>query len=188
MSPRGSFGFGSIANRRPYPCSSTYPASRSRPSLYRESAAAMSLAAPDSAPSRPPQNTYVFAPSSAARSRLRIVLASANRRMSRSAAVNAPSLKIGWPNRLVVAVVTTTPVSASARRKSPIFRSRSASDDSNGNTSLSWKFTPYAPSSASLRTARSAAIGGRTAPPNTSTPCQPTVQIPNENLSSGVGT
>ena len=40
---------------------------------------------------------------------------------------------------------------------------------------------------ASLRTARSAGIGGRTAPPNTSTPCQPTVQMPNENLSSGVG-
>ena len=119
---------------------------------------------------------------------MRIVLASANRRTSRSAAVNAPSLKIGWPNRLVVAVVTTTPVSSSARRKSPIFRSRSASDASNGNTSLSWKFTPYAPSSASLRTARSAAIGGRTGPPNTSTPCQPTVQMPNENLSCGVGT
>ena len=33
-----------------------------------------------------------------------------------------------------------------------------------------------------------AAIGGRTAPPKTSTPCQPTVQIPNENLSSRVGT
>ena len=117
-----------------------------------------------------------------------MVLASAKRRTSRSAAVNAPSLKMGWPNRLVVAVVTTSPVSSSARRKSPILRSRSPWLSSNPNTSLSWKFTPYAPSSASLRTARSAGIGGRTAPPNTSTPCHPTVQIPNENLSSGVGT
>jgi hypothetical protein len=38
-----------------------------------------------------------------------------------------------------------------------------------------------------LRTARSAGIGARTADPNTSTPCHPTVQIPNENLSAGVG-
>src|SRR6202012_5856854 len=108
--------------------------------------------------------------------------------MSRSLAVNAPSLNIGWPNRFVVAVVTLVPVSSSALRNAAISSSRSVVDASNGKTSLSWKFTPYAPSSASLRTARSAAIGGRTAPPNTSTPCQPTVQIPNENLSSLAGT
>ena len=117
-----------------------------------------------------------------------MTLASANRRTSRSLAVNAPSLNIGWPNRLVVAVVTTRPVSASALRNvaDPLVPLLGVA--SNSNTSLSWKLTPYAPSSASLRTARSAGIGGRTAAPNTSTPCQPTVQMPNENRSSGVGT
>ena len=73
-------------------------------------------------------------------------------------------------------------------RNAAICRSRSAFAAPNPNTSLSWKFTPYTPSSASLRTARSAAIGGRTAAPNTSTPCHPTVQIPNEKRSSRVGT
>jgi hypothetical protein len=97
----------------------------------------MSLAPPDSAPSRPPQNTYVLAPSSAARSRFRITLASANRRTSRSLAVNAPSLNIGWPNRFVVAVVTTMPVSDSALRSAPIRSSRSAGVASKANTSLS---------------------------------------------------
>ena len=57
MSPRGSFGLGSIANRMSYPWSMTYSDSRFSPSLYRSSATAMSLAAPDSAPSRPPQKT-----------------------------------------------------------------------------------------------------------------------------------
>ena len=57
MSPRGSFGFGSIANLMSYPCSSTYSDSRLSPSAYRSSATLMSLAAPDSAPSRPPQKT-----------------------------------------------------------------------------------------------------------------------------------
>ncbi len=111
-------------------------------SLYRSSAARMSLDAPDSAPSRPPQNTYTFAPSSAARSRLRMTLARAKRRTSRLLAVNAPSLNIGCENKLVVAVVTTRPVSSSARRKSAIFLSRSVSLASKSNTSLSWKFTP----------------------------------------------
>ena len=119
---------------------------------------------------------------------MRITFARANRRTSRSFAVNAPSLNIGWPNRFVVAVVTTRPVSSSALRNAEIRCSRSAGEASKSNTSLSWKFTPYAPSSASLRTARSAGIGGRTAPPNTSTPCHPTVQIPNEKWSSLDGT
>ena len=128
------------------------------------------------------------APSSAARSRFRITLASAKRLTSRSFAVNAPSLNIGWPNRFVVAVVTTSPVSASALRNAPMRSSRSAGVASKANTSLSWKLTPYAPSSASLYTARSAGMGGRTAVPKTSTPCHPTVQIPNEKRSSRVGT
>ncbi len=84
-------------------------------------------------------------------------------------------------------MVTTSPVSASACRNAAICLSRSPSPAAKSNTSLSWKLTPYAPSSASLRTARSAGIGGRTAVPNTSTPCQPTVQMPNENRSAGVG-
>jgi hypothetical protein len=57
-------------------------------------------------------------------------------------AVNAPSLNIGWPKRLVVAVVTTTPVSSSALRNAAIRISRSAGGASKPNTSLSWKFTP----------------------------------------------
>ena len=57
MSPRGSFGFGSIANLMSYPWSMTYSDSTSSPSAYRSSAALMSLAAPDSAPSLPPQKT-----------------------------------------------------------------------------------------------------------------------------------
>ena len=73
---------------------------------------------------------------------MRITLASANRRTARSFAVNAPSLKIGWPNRFVVAVVTTSPVSSSALRNAAIFSSRSAFVASKSNTSLSWKFTP----------------------------------------------
>jgi hypothetical protein len=71
-----------------------------------------------------------------------MTLARANRRTSRSLAVNAPSLNIGCENRFVVAVVTTRPVSASARLKSPIRASRSAGPAPKSNTSLSWKFTP----------------------------------------------
>jgi len=71
-----------------------------------------------------------------------MTLARANRRTSRSLAVNAPSLNIGCENRLVVAVVTTRPVSASACRKSAILASRSAVLASKSNTSLSWKLTP----------------------------------------------
>jgi len=90
--------------------------------------------------------------------------------------------------QFVVAVVTTSPVSVSALRNAPMRSSRSAGVASNPKTSLSWKLTPYAPSSASLYTARSAGMGGRTAVPKTSTPCHPTVQIPNEKRSSRVGT
>ncbi len=57
MSPRGSFGFGSITNLMSYPWSMTYSDSTSSPSAYRWSATLMSLAAPDSAPSLPPQKT-----------------------------------------------------------------------------------------------------------------------------------
>jgi hypothetical protein len=62
--------------------------------------------------------------------------------VQRSLAVNAPSLNIGCENKLVVAVVTTSPVSASARLKSPIRASRSPGLASKSNTSLSWKLTP----------------------------------------------
>ena len=73
---------------------------------------------------------------------MRITLASANRRTARSFAVNAPSLKTGCPNRFVVAVVTTVPVSSRALRNAATFASRSALPASKPNTSLSWKFTP----------------------------------------------
>ena len=142
------------------------------------------LRATDSAPSRPPQSTYVVAPSSAARSTLRSTFASAYRRTSRSLAVRPPSLKTGWLNRFVVAISTTTPVSASAlvNRSSTCWRRLSS-----GTRSSSWKDTAAAPSSASFSTARTGSSGARTAVPKTSTPSQPTVHRPKENLSSFVG-
>ena len=70
----------------------------------------MSLAASYSAPSRPPHMTNVVAPSSAARSRLRSTLRSANRRTARSFEVNPPSLKTGALKRLVVTIGITRPV------------------------------------------------------------------------------
>jgi hypothetical protein len=39
-----------------------------------------------------------------------------------------------------------------------------------------------------VRAARPAGIGGRVAPPDGSTPCHPTIQMPNENRSLLVGT
>ncbi len=95
---------------------------------------------PDSAPSRPPQATYTLAPSSAARSTLRMTLLMAKRRTSRSLAVKPPSLNTGCENRFVVAVVTFSPVSSRAFLKAAMVASRS--DSSKANTSLSWKFTP----------------------------------------------
>ena len=71
-----------------------------------------------------------------------MTFARANRRTSRSFAVNPPSRNIGCENRFVVAVVTTRPVSSSAARKAAIRSDRSASLAPKPNTSLSWKFTP----------------------------------------------
>ena len=153
-------------------------------SRKRSSAARTSLPASVSAPSRPPQNTYVSAPSSAARSRLRITLRRAYRRMSRSLEVNAPSLNTGWVNRLVVAIGTIMPVSSSALRNAATARSRSGSTASR---SSSWKVTPYAPSSESRCTASTGSSGARVASPKGSRACHPTVHRPKLNLSSRVG-
>jgi hypothetical protein len=71
-----------------------------------------------------------------------MTLASANRRTSRSLAVNAPSLNTGWLNRFVVAVVTTMPLSASACRNPAIRFSQAAGLAPKSKTSLSWKLTP----------------------------------------------
>ncbi len=73
---------------------------------------------------------------------LRITLRSANRRMSRSLLVSAPALKTGWLKRLVVAVVTARPVSASPFLNRSMIASRVASSLPNGITSSSWKLTP----------------------------------------------
>ena len=73
---------------------------------------------------------------------LRITLRIAKRRMSRLLLVNPPALKTGWLNRLVVAVVTTRPVSARPCLKRAMILSRVASSLPNGITSSSWKFTP----------------------------------------------
>src|SRR6266542_251795 len=116
------------------------------------------------------------------------VLRIAYRRMSRSFEVNAPSLNTGWLNRLVVAIGPTRPVSSSAARNRLTRRSRSAASEPNGIRSSSWNDTPYAPSSASSCTATTGSSGGRTASPNGSTPCQPTVHSPKLNRSALVGT
>src|SRR3954471_4024646 len=96
----------------------------------------------------------------------------------------APSLKTGSENVLVVTISTTRPVSASAFWKRSSVASRVAS---SGSRSSSWKVTAAAPSSASLYVASTGSSSGRLAGPKTSTPCQPTVQRPKENLSSGRG-
>jgi hypothetical protein len=73
---------------------------------------------------------------------LRITLRIANRRMSRSLLVKPPDLKTGWVKRLVVAVVTTRPVSARPLRNRWMMASRVASSLPKGITSSSWKLTP----------------------------------------------
>src|SRR5262245_23258890 len=82
---------------------------------------------------------------------------------------------------------TVMPVDASAARNARTMRSRSAAVASIGTRSLSWKFTPQAPISASLCTARTGSSGGRTNSPNGSRPRFPTVHRPKVNLSAGVG-
>src|SRR3954453_18699885 len=147
----------------------------------------MSLAAWYSAPSRPPQKTYVCAPSSAARSMLRMTLRRANRRTERSLDVKPPSLKTGCEKRLVVTIGTTSPGSSRAALNRAISRSRSPVSVPNGIRSSSWNDTPHAPSSASRWTVSTGSMGARVAEPNGSLAGQPTVQRPNENLSCGDG-
>jgi hypothetical protein len=62
--------------------------------------------------------------------------------MSRLLLLKAPALKIGCEKRLVVAVVTTRPVSARPFLNRSMILSRVASSLPNGMTSSSWKFTP----------------------------------------------
>src|SRR5918994_1575629 len=114
-------------------------------SAYRSSAAPTSLAASASTPSRPPHITYTVAPSSAPSSMASRVLAMANRRTAGSLAVNAPSLKTGRENRLVVAMGTRMPVSSSARRNRLRMPSRSVGDDPGGPRSSSWTSTQGVP-------------------------------------------
>src|SRR5580704_9920937 len=65
--------------------------------------------------------------------------------------------------------------------------SRSAGLESIGTRSLSWRFTPHAPASASMATISVGGNGGRTKSPNGSRPRLPTVQSPKVNLSSWRG-
>ncbi len=164
-----------------------YDATASMPSAYLSCAALRSFAESYSAPSRPPHITKVLAPRRPARSTLRSTLRRPYRRTRRSLEVNAPSLKIGWVNVLVVTISTSMPVSASASVKRARIRSRSASLLPNGTTSSSWKVTYDAPSSASRWTDSTGSRSGRDASPNWSRAGHPTVQRPNENLSSRVG-
>src|SRR3954469_12646997 len=126
---------------------------------------------------------------------LSAALRSAKRRTSRSLLVKPPSRKTGWEKRLVVTMGTPRPVSSSALRREPSAASFAPASASKANTSLSWKVmpclvwkvVPEAPRPPSRCTAYAGSIGGRIAPPNTSTPCQPTVHSPKENLSAAVG-
>jgi hypothetical protein len=101
--------------------------------------------------------------------------------------VNAPSLNTGSENRFVVAIGTTRPVSFSAFLNSFLIRAASDSPASIGIRSLSWKFTPYAPHSASSSTICTGESGSRTGEPNGSRPVLPTVHRPNVNFIFGSG-
>src|SRR3954452_2939237 len=116
----------------------------------------------------------------------RMTLRSAYRRTERSLLVKPPSLKTGSPNRFVVTIGTTSPVSASAALNSSMIRVRSLALEPGGTRSSSWNVMPYAPNSASLCTASTPASTGRVASPNRSRACQPTVHRPKLNLSSRV--
>src|SRR5215510_7379365 len=187
MSPRGSLGFGSSANLRLYPCEIEYSQRKLSASRNHFIASCGFLPAFVSVPSRPPQKTYVDAPSSTPRSMERIVFCRAYWRTRASLLVNAPSRKTGSPNRFVVAMGTQTPESLSAFLNSRTILSHSDADASRGTRSLSWRFTPYAPSSPSLRTMSFGEMGGRTGSPNGSRPGLPTVQRPKVKWCSGFG-
>src|SRR4051795_1810827 len=116
-----------------------------------------------------------------------MTLRRAYRRTERSLLVKPPSLKTGSPNRFVVTIGTTSPVSASAAWNSSMIRVRSPALEPGGTRSSSWNVMPYAPSSANLCTASTAARTGRVASPKRSRACQPTVHRPKLNLSSRVG-
>ena len=116
-----------------------------------------------------------------------MVFWSAKARTRASLLVNAPSRKTGSPKRFVVAIGTFTPLLASAALNSRTMRSRSADDASRGTRSLSWRLTPYAPSSPSFSTMRFGDIGARTGSPNGSRPMLPTVQRPKVKWWSGAG-
>src|SRR5690606_14026400 len=111
----------------------------------------------------------------------------ANRRTPRSLLVNAPSLKTGWVNRLVVIIGTTIPVSSSAALNRAMIRSRSAASVPKGIRSSSWNVTPHAPSSERRCTDSIGSRAGRVASPNGSRAGQPTVQSPKLKRSSRVG-
>src|SRR5262245_26384213 len=117
----------------------------------------------------------------------RIVFWSAYWRTRASLLVNAPSRKTGSPNKFVVAMGTQTPESLNAFLNSRTILSHSDADASRGTRSLSWRFTPYAPSSPSLRTMSFGEMGGRTGSPNGSRPGLPTVQRPKVKRCSGFG-
>src|SRR4051794_13122805 len=117
----------------------------------------------------------------------RIAFWIANRRTERSFAVNAPSLKAGWVNRLVVAIPTNRPVCSRASPNALTSRSRSAADAPKGTRSLSCRLTPAAPISASRCTVSTGSSGSRVGNPNGSPPWWPTVHRPNVNLWCGRG-
>src|SRR5689334_20743585 len=79
------------------------------------------------------------------------------------------------------------PLRSHTSLNSRTIRSRSAGVASIGTRSLSWRLTPHAPTSASIRTASHGDSTGRTTSPKGSRPRLHTVHRPKENLCSGRG-
>ena len=101
--------------------------------------------------------------------------------------MKAPSLKAGWPNRLVVAIGTFRPLCLRALLNSFLMSAASLSLASMGIRSLSWKFTPYAPASPSRSQSWPTLRRSRTGEPNGSAPTLPTVHRPKVNFFFGSG-
>ena len=107
--------------------------------------------------------------------------------MRRSLEVSPPSLNTGWLKVFVVTISMTRPDASVASLNRVRMLRLVTSSAPKGKTSLSWNVTPHAPISASLSLYSQGSRVGRLADPKGSTPTQPTVHRPNENLSSGVG-
>ena len=185
MSPRGSFGFGSIANLMSYPWSMTYSDSRFSPSAYRSSADPDVLggaglralaAAPEDVGLRAELGGQVqVAHHLGEREPADLALVRGERavledRVAEQVRGGRGHHQPGLVQRLAERGDLLVPLGVASRR-SRTRRCRGSSPRRRRAPRACGP--PGRPPSAAAP-----------APPNTSTPCQPTVQIPNENLSS----